>query len=329
MKAEEVKKRMNECGKRRTPFLFAVDFDMREGLFVENPLEQTGILFRTPLGGNRPEPVSALRPSSMEMSSAPIPYSEYKQRFDAVMQGLMHGDSYLANLTVETPVETELSLEAIFHLSHSPYGICVPDSFVCFSPERFVKIANGTISTNPMKGTISADIPHAEHIILSDPKETAEHCTIVDLLRNDIGMVAENVRVGRFRYIDRIQTATGGILQVSSEITGTLPEDYLSRPGEIIFRMLPAGSVSGAPKKSTIDLIHKAEPEQRGYYTGVFGYFDGRELDAAVMIRFIRQHGGKLFFHSGGGITVNSDSEREYDEMLKKIYLPFIYDSTV
>lgn len=324
MKAKEVKIHMNECGKRGIPFLFAVDFDMREGLFVANPLEQTDILFRTPLGGNKPKTAFAYYPFSGKISSDPIPYREYKKRFDVAMQGLIRGDSYLMNLTVVTPVQIELSPKAIFLLSRSPYGIYVPDGFVCFSPERFVKIANGVISTNPMKGTISTDIPDAEHVILSDPKETAEHCTIVDLLRNDVGMVAENVRVGRFRYIDRIQTATGGILQVSSEITGNLPEGYMSRLGEIIFRMLPAGSVSGAPKKSTVDIIHKAEPEPRGYYTGVFGYFDGRELDAAVMIRFIRQHEGRLFFHSGGGITVNSNPRSEYDEMLKKIYLPLI-----
>lgn len=324
MKATEVEKRMNECGERRTPFLFAVDFDMKEGLFVENPLEQTHILFRTPSGGNMPEPESVSYPFSREISSAPIPYPEYKKRFDVIMQGLRRGDSYLANLTVVTPVQTELSMKDIFLLSRSPYGIYVPDGFVCFSPERFVKIANGIISTNPMKGTISADIPDAGRVILSDPKETAEHCTIVDLLRNDIGMVAENVRVERFRYIDRIQTATGGILQVSSEITGNLPEGYLSRLGEIIFRMLPAGSVSGAPKKSTVEMIHQAEPEPRGYYTGVFGYFDGKELNAAVMIRFIRPHEGRLFFHSGGGITVNSHAESEYAEMWKKIYLPLV-----
>lgn len=315
---------MNDYGKRGIPFLFAVDFDIEKGLFAENPLEQTNILFRTTLGGNKPESTFAPHCFSGKISPAPIPYLEYKKRFDIVMQGLMRGDSYLTNLTVRTPVQTGLSLKDIFLLSRSPYSIYVPNDFVCFSPERFVKIANGIISTNPMKGTISADIPDAERVVLSDPKETAEHCTIVDLMRNDIGMEAENISIKKFRYIDRIQTMTGGILQVSSEIMGNLPNDYMLRLGDIIFRMLPAGSVSGAPKKSTVDIIHKAEPEPRGYYTGIFGYFDGQELDTAVMIRFIKQYESELFFHSGGGITVNSNSKSEYDEMLKKIYLPFV-----
>ncbi|MDR1876596.1 MAG: aminodeoxychorismate synthase component I [Flavobacteriaceae bacterium] len=324
MKAQEVKKRMNESGKKRTPFLFAIDFDMKKGFFVENPLEQTSILFNTPLGGNKPESVSTQHSIPFEMTPFPMPYSEYRRLFDSVMQGLMRGDSYLANLTIRTLIQTELSLKHIFLLSRSPYSIFVPDNFVCFSPERFVRISNGIISTNPMKGTISTETPDAEQRILSDLKETAEHCTIVDLMRNDIGMVAENVSVERFRYIDRIHSLTGEILQVCSEITGKLPNDYLSHLGNIIFRMLPAGSVSGAPKQSTLEIIHKAESAPRGYYTGVFGYFDGQELDSAVLIRFIGQYEDKLFFHSGGGITVNSNPESEYDEILKKIYLPFV-----
>jgi len=322
MRAVEVKKRMNDCGRMKTPFLFAVDFDMKEGIFIENPLHQTEVLFRTPTA--KVSQQSKLLSTFIDLSAQPITLSEYKDRFDIIMQGLMRGDSYLTNLTVRTPVQTNLSLEEIFLLSNSPYGLYIPGKFVCFSPERFIRIANDTISTNPMKGTISAEVSNAKCVILGDPKETAEHNTIVDLMRNDIGMVAEDVQVERFRYIDRIKTHNGDILQVSSEITGRLPKDNLSHLGDIVFRMLPAGSVSGAPKQSTVNLIHKAEPETRGYYTGVFGYFDGSELDTAVLIRFIVQDENKLFFHSGGGITINSNHKSEYDEVLKKIYLPII-----
>jgi para-aminobenzoate synthetase component 1 len=322
MNAQEVQARMNESGKKRIPFLFAVDFERENGLFIENPLAQTDILFRTPSGGNQPESILASGAQPPEMASTPIPYSAYKRRFDIVMQGLRRGDSYLANLTVRTPVQTALSLKDIFLFCHSPYGLFVPNCFTCFSPERFANLSNGIIAANPMKGTISADIPDAEARILSNPKEIAEHCTIVDLMRNDMGMVAEAIRVERFRYIDRIRSFTGDILQVSSEIIGRLPDDYRSRLGDIIFRMLPAGSVSGAPKKSTVAIIQKAEAEPRGYYTGVFGYFDGDALDSAVLIRFIAQDEGQLFFHSGGGITVNSHPESEYEEVLRKVCLP-------
>jgi para-aminobenzoate synthetase component 1 len=175
-----------------------------------------------------------------------------------------------------------------------------------------------------MKGTINAGIPDAEEIILSDEKETAEHNTIVDLLRNDLGMVAENITVKRFRYINKIITPQRELLQVSSEITGKLPANYLSELGDIVCKMLPAGSVSGAPKQSTLEIIRKTEREPRGYYTGVFGYFDGEELDSAVMIRFIEEHNGKKYFRSGGGITAFSDPQKEYNEVIEKIYLPFV-----
>ena len=94
------------------------------------------------------------------------------------------------------------------------------------------------------------------------------------------------------------------------------------RMGDIILPLLPAGSISGAPKPATVDLISKSEIAPRGWYTGVFGYFDGIEMQSAVMIRCLqRGDDGKLYFHSGGGVTVNSDCQEEYDELLTKVYL--------
>ena len=174
-----------------------------------------------------------------------------------------------------------------------------------------------------MKGTIDARVLDAERVILEDYKERAEHYTIVDLIRNDLNRVAERVRVPRFRYIDRLGTSNGEILQVSSEVAGDLTGDCFSRLGDIVFGLLPAGSISGAPKPSTLNIIARAEKEPRGYYTGVFGYFDGEGFDSAVMIRFIEQRDGKFYFRSGGGITINSDREAEYKEVLEKVYLPF------
>lgn len=168
-------------------------------------MQQTEVLFRASTAFNKQQ--SRLSSIRGELSSVPITLSEYKKRYDIIMQGLMRGDSFLANLTVRTPVRTNLSLEEIFMRISSPYGLLVPGKFVCFSPERFIRIANNTISTNAMKGAVSADILNVESTILADLKKTAEHSTIVDLMRNYIGMVAENVRVERFRYIDRIKPA--------------------------------------------------------------------------------------------------------------------------
>jgi para-aminobenzoate synthetase component 1 len=195
--------------------------------------------------------------------------------------------------------------------------------FVVFSPECFVKIEDGIISSYPMKGTIDASIPSAEEIILNDEKEMAEHITIVDLIRNDLSIAARDVHVEKFRYLEKIETNSKNLLQVSSKIVGLLEPNYNERIGDIIFSMLPAGSISGAPKKKTVEIIQYAEQTKRGYYTGIFGYFDGRNLDSAVMIRFIEKTNKGLIYRSGGGITFMSNVNSEYQELIDKVYVPF------
>ncbi len=318
----EIRHKMNIYGREGKPFFFAINFEQTEGLFIDNPLQQTDVLFQFCGKGNAPEQEVIKKVSSFNY--IPIPYSEYKKKFDIVHKGLKEGYSYLTNLTIKTPVSFNLTLEDIFFQSNASYKVLYPNKFVCFSPERFVKIEGKTISTNPMKGTIDANIPDAEQIILNDYKETAEHNTIVDLLRNDLSIIADNVRVNRFRYIDRIRTNKNDILQVSSEITGMLCEENYLNYGDIIFGMLPAGSISGAPKDATRKIIQDAEKEPRGYYTGVCGYYDGNELDSAVIIRYIENDDNQYHFRSGGGITAYSDCEEEYKEVLEKIYLPIV-----
>lgn len=318
--AKEIQVRMNEFGSHGKPFLFVVDFEVEKGFFLEYPLNQNEILFHTPIGSNKHQENFTISERSIE--SFPSKFDEYKICFDKVMSGLQRGDSYLVNLTAKTPIKTNLSLKDIFLTSNSLFGLYIPGMFVSFSPERFVKIENGKIATNPMKGTISAEIPDARNTILNDKKETAEHSTVVDLLRNDLSKIAENVQVKRFRYIEKIKTTEANILQVSSEITGDLPENYLTKLGDIIFSMLPAGSISGAPKNSTLEIIHDAEKDKRVFYTGIFGYFDGKRLDTGVLIRFIAQENNCFYFHSGGGITALSEAEKEYEELINKIYLP-------
>jgi len=173
-----------------------------------------------------------------------------------------------------------------------------------------------------MKGTIDGSVPDAEQKIIGDEKERAEHNTIVDLLRNDLSLVSDKVTVKRFRYIDKIITTDRTLLQVSSQITGILDRDWFGNIGNIMVSLLPAGSVSGAPKKETVRIIRESETGDRGYYTGVFGLFNGVSLDSAVMIRFIEQNGSKYVYRSGGGITSLSDPEKEYNELICKVYVP-------
>ena len=167
-------------------------------------------------------------------------------------------------------------LKDIYCNSRALYKVWVKNRFVVFSPEIFVRMDEGMISSYPMKGTIDASVPDAERVILEDYKERSEHNTIVDLIRNDLNRVAERVDVKRFRYIDRLRVSRGEILQVSSEVTGRLTGDYYSRLGEIVFGMLPAGSISGAPKPSTLRIITQAERERRGFTRVFLGILMGK-----------------------------------------------------
>lgn len=295
-------------------------------------------------------------------------YEDYERSFNIVKSNIMAGNSYLTNLTCRVPVSCNLSLEEIFHRAKGKYKLLLRRKrtqaedkahlkeenteenltpFVCFSPETFVRIKGGRIYSYPMKGTLDASLPNAEKQLMEDRKEAAEHATIVDLIRNDLSRVAENVRVDKYRYIDVLHTNKGDILQTSSEISGRLPEDYPHHLGEILDAQLPAGSITGAPKDKTMQIIQEAEGYDRGFYTGIMGIYDHGELNSAVMIRFIEEDTSpvdfetngeknfkasegkgdeasrKLYFKAGGGITSKSDCRKEYEEVIQKIYLPF------
>jgi para-aminobenzoate synthetase component 1 len=175
-----------------------------------------------------------------------------------------------------------------------------------------------------MKGTISADIQDAKNTLLNNPKEIYEHNTIVDLLRNDLSMIAKEVRVARFRYIEKIKTNTTPIYQTSSEICGKLKKNWRDSLGELLLKLIPAGSISGAPKVKTIQNIKEIESDERNFYTGVFGIYDGNTLDSGINIRYVEKRENLFFYRSGGGITFLSDVEKEYDEFLNKIYVPVV-----
>ena len=315
--------KMNDLGSQCTPFLFIIDYELKQPIVLT--LEEAGqenIFFKINDKTNFSFGKSPFE-KPLYLEKCPVSFQEYQQSFEIVKQAMLRGDSFLTNLTKPTPIEVNLSLQEIFQRSRAKYQLYFKDKFVLFSPEIFVQIQEGIISSHPMKGTISADIPNAETVILNDKKEFAEHTTIVDLIRNDISMISDKVWVEKFRYISRIHTNEGDLLQVSSEICGKLPTDYQSQIGTLLFKLLPAGSICGAPKPQTLAIIREAENYNRGYYTGVFGIFDGKNLDSSVMIRFIeKQENGSLIFKSGGGITVLSDAHSEYQEMINKIYLP-------
>ena len=312
---------MNKWGEERKPFIFIIDYEMLNPIVLSlNEAAENEIYFKLPNINCIDN--QYFKRGKFIFNKFPVSYSVYKKSFDQVLNEIKRGNSFLTNLTFPTLIETDLSLNEIFFNSDAPYKLLFKDLFVVFSPEPFITISNDTISSYPMKGTIDSSVPDAERKILDDQKETAEHHTIVDMIRSDLSKVSTNVKVEKFRFLDKIKTSNKTLLQVSSKITGKLPANYQAHLGDILSALLPAGSICGAPKKKTLEIISKSEIYKRGYYTGVFGIFDGSQLQSAVMIRFIEKNGKKFIFKSGGGITFNSDPEREYQELIDKVYVP-------
>lgn len=324
MTLKNFKDQLNKWGGQRMPFFFCIDFELEKPVaFTLDQVDNTKILFDINGFANTTQlPLPRERVGVRGLKKLPLSFSAYQIKFNKVLQYLSYGDSFLTNLTIKTKIETEQSLQEIFQMSTAKYKLLFNDQFLVFSPETFIKIRDGKIFSYPMKGTIDASVENAEEKILHDQKEIAEHITILDLIRNDLSIVAQQVDVTKFRYIDKIKTSNKDLLQVSSEITGTLPDDWTSRLGDILVSLLPAGSISGAPKKKTVEIIAEAEQEKRAYYTGVFGYFNGQSVDSGVMIRFIEKVDNQLYYRSGGGITTQSDAQTEYQEAIDKVYVP-------
>lgn len=324
-KSEAIAK-LNSLGSSRTPFSFYCDF-LGENWCVEEDLESTSSSFKLEILDDekleeRKDKVQSIKYKDSSFEKSPISTETFRSAFNEVIQEINIGNSFLTNLTFQTLIQTNLSLGEIFNHSSAKYKLLVDEEFVVFSPETFVKIQDGKIRSYPMKGTIDASLLNAAEVLLQDPKEVAEHITIVDLIRNDLSQVAKNVEVTKFRYLDEIVTRGKNLLQLSSEISGELTPNWNEKLGSILSSLLPAGSISGAPKQETVRIIQEVESYDRSFYTGICGRFDGQSLDTGVMIRFIKKEGNKLFYCSGGGITSFSNAEKEYREMIDKVYLP-------
>ena len=309
------------------PFLFVVDFEKEHwNILPTEEAASQGIYYAFR------DKTNAAFPSNAPSTARIKPVAEaletlrknYREAFDHVQKEINWGNSFLLNLTFPVEVQFRGSLEEVFLQSKAPYRLYFKDQFTVFSPESFIRIKNGEIETFPMKGTSPADEPQSAHRLIADPKEQAEHATIVDLLRNDLSQFAQTVKVKNYRFLEEIRRPQGGLWQTSTHIKGQLREDWKSHFPEYLNKLLPAGSVSGAPKPQTLEIIRQAEGQKRGYYTGVFGLYDGQQLQSAVAIRYLENRNNKVYYRAGGGITYLSQCEHEFDELLQKVYLPTI-----
>jgi para-aminobenzoate synthetase component 1 len=311
-----LKEELNSYGEKKEPFFFIINYDTTQYEVI--PLKDLPENIKYSVCENDP-----INEHKTKINKTHISFEKYSKKFLQLKNEIINGNTYLANLTSQTKIKTTLTLNEIFRISNAKFKLFYKDKFVCFSPERFCKIQDNKIYTYPMKGTIDAKIPNAKQIILSDKKELAEHTMIVDLLRNDLSIVSKKVNVENFRYCENIHAGEKELIQISSEISGELKDTWENEIGDIICSLLPAGSITGTPKKKTVEILEKIENYDRGYFTGIFGVYDGKELDSSVIIRYIEKNSnGEFIYKSGGGITSDSCVKKEYQEMCDKVYIP-------
>ncbi|MCT7494559.1 aminodeoxychorismate synthase component I [Aliarcobacter cryaerophilus] len=310
---------LNKFGSLKEPFLFLISYDLKK-TYIEK-LQNLSQNIKFEIDSKNKKNIK-----DYSLKKYPISFDEYKKKFDLIQDEIKNGNSYLLNLTAQTKIDTNLTLDNIYEASSSLLKLRVKLDdldFVCFSPEKFIDIKDNKIYTYPMKGTIDTNLTDAKNILLNSKKELAEHTMVVDLLRNDLGKVANNIKVEEFRTFSKIVTKDRELFQTSSIISGDLQNNWQEKIGDILLNILPAGSITGTPKKSTIEILKNIENYDRGFYSGIFGIFDGINLQSFVLIRFIENINNELFYKSGGGITSDSIAKEEYEELLNKVYLPF------
>ena len=188
------------------------------------------------------------------------------------------------------------------------------------SPETLVKLEGGRVFTYPLAGTrrrgkTAEEDLELEKELLRDPKERAEHNMLVDLGRNDIGRISKmgSVKVEKYMEIERYSH----VMHIGSTVSGELREDKDAL--DVVDAILPAGTLSGAPKLRAMEIINELENNKRGIYGGAIGYlsFTG-DLDTCIGIRLAFTKNGKVFIRSGAGIVADSVPEKEYQECLQK-----------
>ena len=188
------------------------------------------------------------------------------------------------------------------------------------SPETLVKLEDGVLHTFPLAGTrprgkTEAEDRELEEELLQDEKELAEHNMLVDLGRNDLGRISKfgTVKVEKLHCIERFSH----VMHIGSTVRGEIREDKDAL--DAIEAVLPAGTLSGAPKIRACQLIGELENNKRGIYGGAIGYIDFTgNMDTCIAIRLAYKKNGTVFVRSGAGIVADSDPEKEFDECMNK-----------
>ncbi|MBB3046286.1 para-aminobenzoate synthetase component 1 [Litorivivens lipolytica] len=253
---------------------------------------------------------------------------DYNTLFKHVKSYIRAGDSYQINLARRFQATCEGDAWQAYHqlrmVAAAPWSafLELPESqILCLSPERFIQVQNGQVSTAPIKGTAPrSPIPDkdralAEQLAHSE-KDRAENLMIVDLLRNDLGRCCEpgSIRVDKLFELQSFQT----VHHLVSTISGKLKAGKTAL--DLLAASFPGGSITGAPKRRAMEIIHELEPHDRSIYCGSIAYLDiNGSMDSNIAIRTLLCEAGKIYCWSGGGIVEDSEAEAEFEETWNKV----------
>ncbi len=263
--------------------------------------------------------------------TSPIRALFTKEEYCAMVEKAKHyireGDIFQVVLSNRLDADFEGSLLDVYRIlrttNPSPYMFYFSGDDMEISgasPETLVKLENGVLHTFPLAGSRPRGKTYEEDIalekeLLADEKEKAEHNMLVDLGRNDLGRISEfgSVEVEKYMSVERYSH----IMHIGSTVRGTIREDCDA--ADAVSAILPAGTLSGAPKIRACEIINELENNKRGIYGGAIGYLDlAGNLDVCIAIRSAFKKNGKVFIRSGAGIVADSVPEKEYEESINK-----------
>jgi para-aminobenzoate synthetase component 1 len=261
-----------------------------------------------------------------------LPQPEFEAAVRQVQAYISAGDTYQVNLStrLEVPVvNPALAYAALRQANPSPYMglLSLPaGTLACGSPELLVEVTGGRIASRPIAGTrprgadAAADEAWAQELA-GDTKERAEHLMLVDLLRNDVGRVAApgSVHVPEFMAVEKYSH----VMHLVSQVEGRLAAGI--GPADVVRALFPGGTITGAPKVRTMQIIAELEPVARGFYTGSIGWIGANgDLCLNIVIRSLWTTAGRSFIQAGAGIVADSQPEREHAESWRKAQAPLL-----
>ncbi len=294
----------------------------------EVPEEQTQTLLHRVNTTNHE--ANTLEPFECPGFQPDLPPEQYAQHFDRIQHYIHAGDCYQVNFAQRftapfkgSSLAAYLALRAALPSPFSCYFATEHGAVLSVSPERFIQSQQRQIVTQPIKGTIRRGRHSQEDIalqkqLLSSRKDQAENLMIVDLLRNDLSKVCVPYSVRTPKLFDLESYAN--VHHLVSTVTGTLQEQYTSI--DALEACFPGGSITGAPKIRSMEIIEELENTRRSVYCGSIGYigFDGK-MDTNIAIRTAAIHNKHVHVWGGGGIVADSESEPEFQESLTKVRL--------